>query len=294
MRSPGKATYLWGVRTMFSVLASFLAGLGLFFVGLDLLTQHLRMLSGRRLREKLSTWTKNPFLGVLWGGIFITITQSTLAVTFILISMLRSGMISVAQSLPIIIGINVLAPITALVLALDIKLGVLFLLGIAGIAYRSERLPKLRTVAGALVGGAMLFLGLATIQEGVAPLAQTPWFEEMLTSSKGFFLVAFVVGIVLAMVVQSTLAVVLLTMSFHQAGLIPLADAIMIVYGANVGSSALTLVLSTTLTGQSKQLAIYQTAYNFFGAIILVPLLRTIHGTRKMDALHLVFHGHGA
>ncbi|MCG8547073.1 MAG: Na/Pi symporter [Alphaproteobacteria bacterium] len=256
---------------MFSVLASFLAGLGLFFVGLDLLTQHLRMLSGRGLREKLSTWTKNPFLGVLWGGIFITITQSTLAVTFILISMLRSGMISVAQSLPIIIGINVLAPITALVLALDIKLAVLFLLGIAGITYRSERVPKLRTVAGALVGAAMLFFGLETIQEGVAPLAQEPWFEEMLTSSKGFFLAAFAVGIVLAVIIQSTLAVVLLTMSFHQAGLVPLADAIMIVYGANVGSSALTLVLSTALTGQSKQLAIFQTAYNFFGAIILVP-----------------------
>ena len=53
---------------MFLVVASVLGGLGLFFVGLKLLTENLKLLSGRRLREKVSVWTRNPFLGVVWGG----------------------------------------------------------------------------------------------------------------------------------------------------------------------------------------------------------------------------------
>ncbi len=64
---------------MILVAASLIAGLGLFFVGLYFLTEHLKMLSGRRLRERIATWTKQPLLGVMWGGVFIAITQSTAA-----------------------------------------------------------------------------------------------------------------------------------------------------------------------------------------------------------------------
>ncbi len=60
---------------MLSVLASLLAGLGLFFVGLHLLTDNLKLLSGRRLRANIAEWTKRPLLGLLRGGVFITITH---------------------------------------------------------------------------------------------------------------------------------------------------------------------------------------------------------------------------
>ncbi len=84
---------------MILVAASLIAGLGMFFVGLYFLTEHLKMLSGRRLRERIATWTKQPLLGVMWGGVFIAITQSTAATMFILISMMRSGMMTVKQAL---------------------------------------------------------------------------------------------------------------------------------------------------------------------------------------------------
>ena len=55
---------------MLPVIGALVAGLGLFFVGLNFLTEHLKMLSGRRLRERIATWTKRPLMGVLWGGVF--------------------------------------------------------------------------------------------------------------------------------------------------------------------------------------------------------------------------------
>ena len=94
---------------MFLVIATLLAGLGLFFVGLKLLTENLKLLSGRRLRENISVWTRNPFFGLAWGGLFITITQSAAAATFIIIGMLRAGMLNVKQILPILIGMNCFA-----------------------------------------------------------------------------------------------------------------------------------------------------------------------------------------
>lgn len=256
---------------MILVAASLVAGLGLFFVGLYFLTEHLKMLSGRRLRARIAAWTKNPFMGVLWGGVFIAVTQSTAATMFILISMLRSGMMGVRQALPIIIGLNIIAGAIVLVLVIDIKVAVLFLLGIAGIVFTNDRARAFRTIAGTLLGISMLFLGLSTMKEAVAPLAQTEWFEELLRWTQGSYLLGFAIGAAMSFVVQSSLAIVVLTIAFQTAGLFSLAESIMVVYGANVGSSLLTFVLCSKMTGQSKQIAMYQTAYNIIGAIILVP-----------------------
>lgn len=257
---------------MISAAASLLAGLGLFFVGLHFLTDHLKMLSGRRLRERVASLTKHPLMGVFWGGVLIAVTQSTAVTTFILIGMLRSGMTKVRQTLPIIIGTNMIAGVIVLVLVFDVKIGIFFLLGLAGFLYTNYSARRLRTVAGAVFGIGLLFLGLNTMQAGVAPLADAPWFEAALQWTRGSYVLGFIIGAALSFLVQSSLAVVVLTIALQQAGLFSLSEAIMVVYGANVGSSFLTLVLSYNLSGQSKQIAMFQTSFNFVGAIFLVPL----------------------
>ena len=257
---------------MILVAASLIAGLGLFFVGLYFLTEHLKMLSGRRLRERIAAWTKQPLMGVMWGGVFIAITQSTAATMFILISMMRSGMMTVRQALPMIIGVNMAGGFIVLILVIDIKTAILLLLGIAGIVFTSDRARAYRAIAGALFGICLLFFGLNTMQEGVAPLSQMAWFEGLLEWTKGNYLLGFAIGAVMCFLVQSSIAIVVLTIAFQKAGLFSLSESIMVVYGANVGSSCLSLVLSASFVGQSKQIAMYQTAYNFVGAIILLPL----------------------
>lgn len=256
---------------MLLAFASLLAGLGLFFVGLNLLTENLKLLSGRRLRENIAGWTQNSFLGLLWGGVFITITQSAAAATFILIGMLRAGMMTVRQILPISIGVNMIGGLIVLVLIFDIKLAVFLLLGVTGLIYSRERAGSLRAAAGAAFGVGMLFLGLSTTQAGVAPLVQMPWFEGVLEWTQASYFLGFLVGMALSFIVQSSLAVVILTLAFLQAGLFSLEQSIMIAYGSKLGSSLLTWVLSSTLNGESKQVAMFQVAYNVAGAIVMVP-----------------------
>lgn len=257
---------------MLLIIASLLAGLGLFFMGMYFLTEHLKMLSGRRLRERISRLTRHPLQGVLWGGVFFAITQSTSATTFILIGMLRSGMMKVRQTLPIIAGTNMLAGLTVLVLAFDIKAFILLLIGVTGFLYTNNKQKTLRALAGALFGIGLLFYGLNTMQSGVAPLAETEWFKSALHWTQGSYIFGFIIGAALAFVVQASLAVVVLAIAFQTAGLFTLSESIMIVYGANVGSSILTIALSSNLHGESKQVAMFQAAYNITGAFILLPL----------------------
>jgi Na/Pi-cotransporter len=256
---------------MLLVVASLLAGLGLFFVGLKLLTENLKLLSGRRLRQNIAVWTRNSFLGLIWGGLFITITQSAAAATFILIGMLRAGMLTVKQILPILIGVNMIGGMIVLVLIFDIKLAVFILLGITGLVYSRDRAGGLRPVAGAAFGVGLLFLGLSTTQAGVAPLSDMDWFEGALQSTQSSYLLGLMVGLALSFIVQSALAVVILSLAFLQADLLTLEQAIMIAYGAKLGSSLLTLVLSSGLSGESKQVSTFQIAFNIVGAAILIP-----------------------
>jgi phosphate:Na+ symporter len=256
---------------MLLIVATLLAGLGLFFVGLQLLTENLKLLSGRRLRENIAVWTRNPFFGLAWGGLFITITQSAAAATFILIGMLRAGMLGVRQILPILIGMNCFAGIIILVLIFDIKLVVFFLLGITGLIYSRDQAGGFRAAAGAAFGVGLLFLGLSTTQSGIAPLAEMPWFKDTLAATSGSYMLGLLVGMVLSFITQSGLAVMILNLAFLGAGLFSIEQAVMIAYGSKLGSSLLTYVLSANLVGESRQVAMFQIWFNVVGALILVP-----------------------
>jgi len=255
-----------------SIISAILAGLGLFFFGMYLLTDHLKKLSGKSVREKITHWTTKPHKGLLWGGVIITITQSTAAATFILIGMMKSGMMTVKKSMPMIIGFNMFAGLIVFILVIDIKVGILTVLGLAALIYTSDSAYKYKNLAGAILGMSLLILGLITMQGGVAPLADAPWFKEIIAYAEGSFLLAFIIGATLTLLVQSSMAVIVFAIVFERAGLFSMFEVIMIVYGANVGSSVLTFLLASKLTGNSKQLAMFQVSFNFVGALIMVPL----------------------
>lgn len=257
---------------MLSVIGTTVAGLGLFLFGLRFLTENLKMLAGQRVRERIAAWTTRPLYGLFWGGVLAIITKSAKATMFILIGMRRAGMVSVGQSLPILIGANMTVGTIVVILALDIKVAFLFLLGIAAIVYTSDKAHALRSGAGAIFGIGLLFLGLNTMQVGVAPIADADWFEPVLEWTKTSYLLGFVAGAILSFILQSSLAVVVITIAFLHSGLVSLNESIMIVYGANVGSSLVSLALSARMSGQSKQIAAFQTSINFLGGAILVPL----------------------
>ncbi len=208
----------------------------------------------------------------MWGGVLITMTQSAAAATFILIGMMRSGMMTVKKSIPVLIGANMFAGLIVFILVIDIQSFVFFILGIAALLFTSDSAYKFKNISGAVLGMAILFLGLTIMQNGVAPLSDAVWFKETIAYAHGSFVLAFIIGAALRLLMQSGLAVIVFSIALERAGLLSMYEVMMILYGSNIGSSVLTYLLSSKLTGNSKQLAMFQVSYNVVGTFLMLPL----------------------
>ena len=148
-------------------------------MGLHLLTQHLKALSNRRVRQSARKWTSSRWSGCLWGVLAGALTQTMPALTFITIGMLRSGILTPGRAFPILIGGNIGAVMLLLVVSFDIKLVVLYALGASQLATlvatrgRSSGV-KLQACSATLFAMGMMVLGFVLIKESALPLANHP------------------------------------------------------------------------------------------------------------------------
>lgn len=254
------------------IAVSIFGGLGLFFFALQFLSHNLRLLAGYSLRTRVAKLTASPLTGFGVGAMMITVTQSAAASVFLMVGLVRAGMMNLQQAQPVILGVSVGAGITVLFLTIDIQMAVLLLIGASGIFYAYGNASAVR-IASVALGIGLLFLGLQIMREGAADLQLQPWFQTAIEITRGQPMLAFLIGAVLTIVVQSSVAVTVVMIAFQQADLFEETEAIMFVYGANVGSSVLTYLLASGLTGVARQVALYLVGFNFLAALILVPLL---------------------
>ena len=151
--------------------------------------------------------TRRPLLGMLSGVLLKALTNSSTITTFILISLLKSGSITVMQTLPVIIGHNIGGAALVYMASLDIKVFILFLIGITGLLVTSDRAVRLRTAAGAFLGIGLLFLGLNLIRVGGGSMQDEPWFRMLLQRTSDSYGLAFLAGGLLTFLSQSTAAI---------------------------------------------------------------------------------------
>jgi phosphate:Na+ symporter len=250
------------------------AGLGLFFVGVKLISGNLKQLSGRWFRRLIEAATRHTpaaaFLGLLSGAL----TQSSSAITFISISMVTAGLIDVERVAPMVIWANVGTSLLVLLSAVDINLVVLFLLGATGIAYYFDvdKAPRLRHVLGAVLGLGLLFLGLELIKSGALPLKTMESVREFLGFAASSYVLAFLIGAVLAVVAQSSAMVSIIAVTMTNIGILTIDQTIVIVIGASLGSGVGTALLAANFTGIGRQIAYLQVVVKLIGVVVVLPL----------------------
>src|SRR5262245_61398063 len=202
-----------------SILANVIAGLGLFFSGLRLIDGNLRQATGRRLRAAVGRITQNRWrsgtVGVLTGALL----QSTSGIVFILVSLVASGLTTVRRALPILTWANVGCCALIFVAVLDVRLAILYLLGVAGAAFAFDRSHRNHAL-GAVFGIGMLFYGIEMMKTGAEPLKSLPWFSDMLNGTHNPLLLAFIAGAAVSFVTQSSTAVAILAIGLAQTGLL--------------------------------------------------------------------------
>ena len=258
---------------MTELFAGVIAGLGLFVAGMWLLTENLKALASRRLRGLAARWTANPASALLWGCLAGGITQSMSAFTFIVVSILRSGLIAPKGAFILILGGGIGISSLVVIVTFDIKVAASYVLGAASIAMASERLSRYRNVAASFLGGAMIVVGLVLLQEAAAPLAGQPWFQRMLANAGNSLALAFLASAFLTAVVQSSSAVSVFAIGLSGVGVLSADQTIAAIYGSVIGSAAVIYLLSTGLSGRSRQVAMYLVTYNAAICAVLVPML---------------------
>ena len=253
---------------------SIIAGFGLFFVGIRLIGDHMQQMATRRVRQYLGRAMLRPGVAPLAGFGLGALVQSTTGVTFIVMSLLGSGLLAMTPAMSVLAWSNVGTSVLVLLSTFNLKTMALYLLGLIGLSYFQgyDKAPKTKHLVTASLGVALLFLGLALVKDGVADVRGDPWIEEFVLFAGESGIIALLVGLVTAMAAQSSATVTILALPLVSAGILAEPQMILIVYGASVGSGLGVMLLSSNLDGTARQLGLFQSCLKLLAAALFVPL----------------------
>jgi phosphate:Na+ symporter len=258
--------------SMIAILGFMLAGLGLFFTGLNLISVHLKQMTGRRLQEVFSKFAGRPVLTGWCGFILGGVTQSDAAVAFLSMNLLRNRLVNLRQAMILMAWSSVGTSLLVFFTTFSLDTIVTYLLGTAGIMYAIEGNWRLRPLAGLVFGLGLIFFGLILIEDHAGQMQQFAWFTNLLTDARGLYFAGFCVGAFLTLLTQSSSAVSVVAIVLVGKGILQPSETLMIIYGTNFGSAIGLYALAFKERGVAKRLAMFEVVFNIVAAAVLVPL----------------------
>ena len=268
---------------MYYSILDFLTMLGavaLFLYGMKLMSEGLQKVAGDKLRNILAVMTNNRFLGTL-TGIFVTaLVQSSSATTVMVVSFVNAGLLTLAQSMAVIMGANVGTTVTAWVIALfGFKVNIsLFVLPIVAVSlpFFISASSKRNSWGEFLLGFAFLFLGLDYLKDSVPDLKASPEIFAVLTeyTSMGYFsiLIFMAIGAVLTMIVQASSATLAIALIMCSKGWITFDIAAAMILGGNIGTCITPILASISGNLSAKRAAMGHFLFNFLGTVWVMAL----------------------
>lgn len=251
------------------------AGLGLFLIGVRLLTTHLKQLTTGPIRVFLTRALNRFGAAELVGFVSGALSQSTSAVTFLATGLLSSGALTLRKAIPMLAWANIGTSVLVLLAAVDIRTLVFMLLGSVGIAtlLSAEQSERSRQLQYAALGLGLLLLGLSLIKDSALAAQGNASSIEFFQFAASAAPIAFLVGLVVAIAVQSSAMVAVLALPLVASGLVAFDQAVMFIYGASAGSGLAVLLLASSMDGNARQLALCQALVRLTTAAGLVGLL---------------------
>jgi len=257
-----------------------LAGIGMFLYGMNLMASAIEKLAGAKLERTMERFTDNRFKGLLLGTGVTAIIQSSAATSITMIGFVNAGIMTLAQTIPVIWGANIGSTATAQLLRLgDLNGGGVFLsmlkpssfapviivVGAFIILLCKKRRTK--NIANLLIGFGILFWGMTTMEETFAPLKDSAKFQEMFTSFSNPFVGIFV-GLLLTAVIQSSSATVGILQALSASGSITVATALPILLGQNIGKCVPVILASIGNNKDAKRASLCYLLFNVFSLLL--------------------------
>ncbi len=260
-----------------SMIGSFAGGIGLFLLGMKLMTDGLKMAAGHALRHILSQWTRTPLRGFFSGILITSLVQSSSAVTIAVIGFVNAGLLSLLQTVYVIFGTNIGTTMTSWLVALvGFKINVqalsLPLIGVGMFVRMLSGTSRRGAMAEAITGFGLFFLGIGILKDAFTGVGN----ELSLAAypAEGLGLLLFVgIGFLLTFMMQSSSAAMVVTLGAAVGGVIPLSAAAATVIGANVGTTSTAALAVLGATPNAQRTAAAHVMFNLLTGIIALLLL---------------------
>ena len=266
-----------------------IGSLGLFLYGMKIMSEGLQKVAGDRLRSILTAMTTNRVTGVLTGVLITALIQSSSATTVMVVSFVNAGLLTLAESISVIMGANIGTTVTAWIISIfgfkvDMAAFALPLLAIALPLIFSGKSNR-KSVGEFIFGFSFLFMGLSYLKANAPDLNANP---EMLAfvqnyTDMGFFsiLLFLFIGTILTMIVQASAATMAITLIMCANGWISLELGAALVLGENIGTTITANLAALTANTQAKRAALAHFVFNVFGVIwvliIFLPFMQLVN-----------------
>lgn len=272
-------------------------GLAFFLYGMNIMSTGLERMAGGKLEKLLKSMTDNVFKSLLLGaGITIAI-QSSSATTVMLVGLVNSGIMTIEQSVGIIMGSNIGTTLTAWLLSLvglessNVFLKLLkpenfsLIFALIGILLiMTSKKQKKKSIGSILIGFAILMYGMKLMSDAVAPLADMPEFAYVLTAFKNP-IIGVLIGALVTGIIQSSAASVGILQALALTGSITYGMAIPIIMGQNIGTCVTSLISSIGVNKNAKKVSVVHISFNIIGTVVFMIIYSVCRGLLEVSLL---------
>ncbi len=269
---------------------SLVGGLGLFLFGMRAMSEALQVIAGDRLRRAIGAATRNRFFGVGTGLVTTMIVQSSSVTTVMVVSFVNAGLMDITQAASVILGANIGTTITGWILVLELHHSALLFLGFGVFLNFFARSETVRFAGQFASGFGMVFYGLSLMKGGFEPLRELPQFAEWMArfGAETPFGLLFTVltGTALTVLVQSSSAMLGITIALATVGLLSFDGAVALVLGENIGTTVTAQLAAVNGTTNARRAAMFHTTINVIGVMVMVTIFPIF-----LDVIDLVTPG---
>ncbi len=257
-------------------LLTLIGALGFFIYGMKVMSDGIQKVAGSKMRSILSKMTSNRFLGITTGFILTALLQSSSATTVMIVSFVNAGLLSLVESIGVIMGANIGTTITAWLISLlgfKVKISAIALPIIAiGFPMMFSSKSNIKSWAEVLIGFALLFMGLDALKGAVPNLGpeELNFLKSYADMGTVSLLIFIGVGTILTLVVQSSSAAMALTLVMCYEGYIPFELAAAMVLGENIGTTITANLAALVGNVHAKRAARAHFIFNIFGVIWMI------------------------
>ncbi len=265
-----------------------IGGLALFLFGIEFMGDGLKSVAGSKLSDYIDKYTSKSWKGIIVGAVITVFIQSSSATSAIAISFVRAGLMTLEQSVGIIIGANIGTTVTSFLIGLKVEALALYFVFLGVLVFLFAKRKKIIYAGQILLGFGMLFFGLRLMGDELSTLGQTEMFASLATTMAEQPIVGLVAGTIMTALVQSSSAMIGIVQKIYEAGALSFTAALPLVLGSNIGTTITAVIASIGGSISAKRSAAINVMFNVVGSLLFMLLLHPY--ANFIEALATTYH----